>query len=62
MERSNPLKNALNKCLPSPSLLALFEDSYLVANVNRSGHKGGSANGENRFAVVNHHAHSLLYL
>jgi len=55
-------RNAVNKYLPSLSLLALFNQSYLVANINRSRHERGSANGENRFALVNHHAHSLLYL
>jgi len=54
--------NARNKCLPSASLLALFKDPYLVANVNRSGHERGPADGENRFALVNHHVRSLLYL
>ena len=52
-------RNALNKCLMSPSSLALFEDSYLVANMNRSGHERGSANGKNRLALVNHHADTL---
>src|SRR4029077_9945755 len=55
-------RNVLNKRLPFPNLLALFSHSYLVANINRSGHERGLANGENRFALVNHHAHSLLYL
>ena len=50
---------ALDKCLPPPSLLALFEDSYLVTNVNCSGDEGRLANGENRFALVYHHAASL---
>ena len=54
--------NSLNKCLPSSSPLALFEDSYLVANMNRSGDERRLANGENRFALVNHHEHILLYL
>jgi len=52
-------RNALYKCLPSPSLLALFEDSYLVANMNCSGHERGSADGENRLVLVNHHDHTL---
>jgi hypothetical protein len=55
-------RNALNKCLPSPSPLALFEDSYLVANMNRSGDERYSANGEDRFALVNDHVDSLWYL
>ena len=50
---------ALDKCLPPPSLLALFEDSYLVTNVNRTGDKGRLTNSENRFALVYHHADSL---
>ncbi len=50
---------ALDQCLPLPSLLALFEDSYLVTNVNCSGDERRLANCENRFALVNHHAGSL---
>jgi hypothetical protein len=50
---------ALDKCLPPPSLLALFEGSYLVTNVNRTGDEGRLANSENRFALVYHHADSL---
>jgi hypothetical protein len=50
---------ALDKCLPPPSLLALFEDSYLVTNVNRTGDEGRLTNSENRFALVYHHAASL---
>jgi len=52
-------RDALNKCLPSPSLIALFEDSYLVANMNRSGDERRLANGENGFALVNDHVPSL---
>jgi hypothetical protein len=55
-------RKALNKCLPSPSPIALFEDSYLVANMNRSGDERRLANGENRFALINHHAPILWYL
>jgi len=54
--------NALKKCLMSPSPLALFEDSHLVANMNRSGDERRSANSENRLALVNDHLHSLWYL
>ena len=52
-------RDALNKFLPSPSPLALFEDTYLVTNVNCSGDEGRLANSENRFALVNYHGHIL---
>jgi len=55
-------RNALNECLPFPSPLAFFEDSYLIANMNRAGNKRRSANGENRLTLVNHHVRKLWYL
>jgi len=50
---------ALDECLPLPSFLALFEDSDLVTNVNRSGDERHLANSENRFALVDNHGSSL---
>ena len=51
--------DALDKCLPFPSLLALFENSYLVTNVNCSGDERRLANSENRFPLINDHENSL---
>src|SRR5438477_11647391 len=49
--KSDPQRgDALNKFLPSPSRLALFEDRYLVKYVKCSGHEGCVDNSESRVA------------
>jgi len=47
-------------CLPAASSLALLEDPDLIANMDCSGNKGRTANGEDWFEAVNCHAGILL--